>query len=104
MNRPETPTNAQLQARRSAAVPRGVASATPLFAHSAEGVHILDVEGRRYLDFASGIAVNILGHGHPVLTRAIQDQAATLIHVSNLYGSPQGEALAQFMAGATGAR
>ena len=36
-----------------------------------------------------------LGHGHPHLTKAIQDQAATLIHVSNLYGSPQGEALAQ---------
>ena len=39
--------------------------------------------------------MNLLGHGHPVLTKAIQDQAATLIHVSNLYGSPQGEALAQ---------
>jgi acetylornithine/N-succinyldiaminopimelate aminotransferase len=39
--------------------------------------------------------VNLLGHGHPVLTKAIQDQAATLIHVSNLYGSPQGEALAK---------
>ncbi|HWJ37327.1 MAG TPA: aspartate aminotransferase family protein, partial [Sphingomicrobium sp.] len=48
-----------------------------------------------YLDFAAGIAVNILGHGHPHLTKAIQDQAATLIHVSNLYGSPQGEAFAQ---------
>jgi acetylornithine/N-succinyldiaminopimelate aminotransferase len=39
--------------------------------------------------------VNLLGHGHPVLTKAIQDQAGTLIHVSNLYGSPQGEKLAQ---------
>src|SRR3546814_8330905 len=48
----------------------------------------------RYLDFASGIAVNLLGHGHPHLTKAIQDQAATLMHVSNLYGSPQGEAYA----------
>ena len=60
-----------------------------------EGCHLIGEDGERYLDFDSGIAVNILGHGHPVLTRAIQDQAATLIHVSNLYGSPQGEALAQ---------
>ena len=57
-----------------------------------EGVYLYGEKGEKYLDFASGIAVNLLGHGHPVLTRAIQDQAATLIHVSNLYGSPQGEA------------
>lgn len=60
-----------------------------------EGVYLYGEGGEKYLDFASGIAVNLLGHGHPVLTRAIQDQAATLIHVSNLYGSPQGEAYAQ---------
>jgi acetylornithine/N-succinyldiaminopimelate aminotransferase len=60
-----------------------------------EGCYLIGERGERYLDFASGIAVNLLGHGHPHLTRAIQDQAATLIHVSNLYGSPQGEALAQ---------
>ena len=60
-----------------------------------EGVYLYGEQGEKYLDFASGIAVNILGHGHPHLTRAIQDQAARLMHVSNLYGSPQGEALAQ---------
>jgi len=60
-----------------------------------EGVWLYGEGGEKYLDFASGIAVNILGHGHPHLTKAIQDQAATLIHVSNLYGSPQGEALAR---------
>src|SRR5215217_1687047 len=60
-----------------------------------EGAYLIGERGERYLDFASGIAVNLLGHGHPHLTKAIQDQAATLIHVSNLYGSPQGEALAQ---------
>lgn len=60
-----------------------------------EGVYLYGENGERYLDFASGIAVNLLGHGHPVLTKAIQDQAATLIHVSNLYGSPQGEAYAK---------
>jgi acetylornithine/N-succinyldiaminopimelate aminotransferase len=60
-----------------------------------EGVYLFGEQGEKYLDFASGIAVNLLGHGHPHLTKAIQDQAATLIHVSNLYGSPQGEALAK---------
>ena len=60
-----------------------------------EGVYLYGEQGEKYLDFAAGIAVNILGHGHPHLTLAIQKQAATLIHVSNLYGSPQGEALAQ---------
>lgn len=60
-----------------------------------EGCYLIGERGERYLDFASGIAVNLLGHGHPHLTKAIQDQAATLMHVSNLYGSPQGEALAQ---------
>jgi acetylornithine/N-succinyldiaminopimelate aminotransferase len=60
-----------------------------------EGVYLYGEKGEKYLDFASGIAVNLLGHGHPHLTKAIQDQAATLIHVSNLYGSPQGEAFAQ---------
>jgi acetylornithine/N-succinyldiaminopimelate aminotransferase len=60
-----------------------------------EGVYLYGEDGRQYLDFASGIAVNLLGHGHPHLTKAIQEQAATLIHVSNLYGSPQGEKLAQ---------
>ncbi|MEA3038606.1 MAG: acetylornithine/N-succinyldiaminopimelate aminotransferase [Sphingomonadales bacterium] len=60
-----------------------------------EGVYLYGEDGTKYLDFASGIAVNLLGHGHPHLTRAIQDQAATLMHVSNLYGSPQGEAFAR---------
>ncbi|HTN14209.1 MAG TPA: aspartate aminotransferase family protein [Sphingomonadaceae bacterium] len=60
-----------------------------------EGCYLIGERGERYLDFAAGIAVNALGHGHPHLTKAIQEQAATLMHVSNLYGSPQGEALAQ---------
>ena len=54
-----------------------------------EGVYLYGERGEKYLDFASGIAVNLLGHGHPHLTEAIAKQAATLIHVSNLYGSPQ---------------
>ena len=57
--------------------------------------HLIGEDGRRYLDFAAGIAVNLLGHSHAGLIGAIQRQAATLMHVSNLYGSPQGERLAQ---------
>lgn len=60
-----------------------------------EHCHLIDEDGTRYLDFASGIAVNLLGHSHPGLIGAIQRQAETLMHVSNLYGSPQGDALAQ---------
>ncbi len=60
-----------------------------------EHCHLIDEDGTRYLDFASGIAVNLLGHSHEGLIGAIQRQAQTLMHVSNLYGSPQGEALAQ---------
>ncbi|MDF1835200.1 MAG: aspartate aminotransferase family protein [Alteraurantiacibacter sp. bin_em_oilr2.035] len=59
-----------------------------------EHCHLIDEDGTRYLDFASGIAVNLLGHSHKGLIGAIQRQAETLMHVSNLYGSPQGEALA----------
>lgn len=60
-----------------------------------EGVYLIGDRGERYLDFASGIAVNLLGHSHPHLIGAIQKQAETLMHVSNLYGSPQGESLAK---------
>jgi len=60
-----------------------------------EHCHLIGEDGRRFLDFAAGIAVNILGHSHPGLTGAIQQQAARLMHVSNLYGSPQGENLAR---------
>ena len=57
--------------------------------------HLIGEDGARYLDFAAGIAVNLLGHSHEGLIGAIQRQAETLMHVSNLYGSPQGEHLAQ---------
>src|SRR3546814_5590177 len=60
-----------------------------------EGVYLIADDGRRFLDFAAGIAVNALGHSHPHLIGAIQKQAETLMHVSNMYGSPQGEHLAQ---------
>ncbi|BDW80745.1 acetylornithine aminotransferase [Erythrobacter sp. Dej080120_24] len=66
-----------------------------------EHCHLIGEDGTRYLDFASGIAVNLLGHSHQGLIEAIQRQAETLMHVSNLYGSPQGERLAQQLVDAT---
>ncbi|HEX7742361.1 MAG TPA: aspartate aminotransferase family protein [Sphingobium sp.] len=66
-----------------------------------EGCYLIGERGERYLDFASGIAVNLLGHGHPKLVKAIADQAATLMHTSNLYGMPLGEKFAQRLVDAT---
>src|SRR3546814_6021568 len=66
-----------------------------------DGCYLIDESGKRFLDFASGIAVNILGHSHPHLISAIQKQAATLMHVSNLYGSPQQEHFAQRLVDST---
>lgn len=57
-----------------------------------EGTRVWDETGKEYLDFGAGIAVCSLGHCHPAVTKAIADQAATLIHISNLYRNrPQGE-------------
>jgi acetylornithine/N-succinyldiaminopimelate aminotransferase len=50
-----------------------------------KGVFLYDLEGRRYLDFVSGLGVNALGHAHPRIVKTIREQAAKLIHVSNLY-------------------
>jgi len=59
-----------------------------------EGARLWTTDGRRFLDFGSGIATSSLGHGHPHLVKAIADQAAKVMHVSNLYRVPQAEQLA----------
>src|SRR4051795_13730948 len=59
-----------------------------------EGVWLFATDGERYLDFTSGVAVNSLGHAHPHLVAALQDQATRLWHMSNLFKSPDGERLA----------
>jgi acetylornithine/N-succinyldiaminopimelate aminotransferase len=59
------------------------------------GARVYDMEGREYLDFVAGIAVNVLGHGHPDLIVAIQKQAQHLIHASNLYYTEPQVSLAQ---------
>src|SRR5438309_5055755 len=50
-----------------------------------KGVFVYDLEDKRYLDFVAGLGVNALGHAHPRIVKTIRDQAAKLIHVSNLY-------------------
>ncbi len=59
-----------------------------------EGAWLWTVDGRRFLDFGSGIATTSLGHGHPHLAKTIAEQAAKVMHVSNLYRIPQAERLA----------
>jgi acetylornithine/N-succinyldiaminopimelate aminotransferase len=67
---------------------------TPVEFVDGDGVHLIDADGRRYLDFVSGIAVNALGYGDDGLRAALHAAADGLIHVSNLYATPAGEQLA----------
>ena len=66
----------------------------PVSFERGEGVWVWDTEGRRYLDGLAGIAVNTLGHAHPQLTAALQDQVGKMMHSSNLYTIPWQEKLA----------
>lgn len=66
-----------------------------------EGAYLYATDGRRFLDFASGIAVTALGHGHPHLVQALTEQARKLWHVANLHRIPQGERLAERLVAAT---
>jgi acetylornithine/N-succinyldiaminopimelate aminotransferase len=59
-----------------------------------QGSELWDVEGKRYLDFLGGLAVTSLGHSHPVVAEAIREQARTLLHVSNLFGTTIGPEVA----------
>jgi acetylornithine/N-succinyldiaminopimelate aminotransferase len=68
---------------------------------SGKGSWLFDEEGNRYLDFIGGIATNSLGHGHPALVGAIQEQAGKLIHCSNLYEIPVQAEVAGMLTGAT---
>jgi acetylornithine aminotransferase len=69
----------------------------PLSIVRGRGTKVYDLEGREYIDFVAGVAVNILGHGHPDLVQAIQRQAAQLIHTSNLYYTEPQVKLAQML-------
>ena len=79
---PVSQTNADLIARRNAAVAQGVASAAPIFASHAENAELWDVEGNRYIDFAGGIAVLNTGHRHPKVIAAAKAQEDHYTHTS----------------------
>jgi acetylornithine/N-succinyldiaminopimelate aminotransferase len=66
----------------------------PLALSHGEGAYVWDIQGRRFLDALSGIAVNTLGHRHPRFVAALTEQIHSIIHTSNLYGSPLQEKLA----------
>jgi 4-aminobutyrate aminotransferase / (S)-3-amino-2-methylpropionate transaminase / 5-aminovalerate transaminase len=76
------PTNAELVERRNSAVPRGVGHATPIYAARAENAEVWDVEGKRYIDFAGGIAVLNTGHRHPRVMAAVQAQLERFTHTA----------------------
>jgi acetylornithine/N-succinyldiaminopimelate aminotransferase len=66
-----------------------------------EGAWLTATDGARYLDFAGGVAVNVLGHAHPALVAALNEQAGKVWHVSNLYRIPEAERLAARLCAAT---
>jgi 4-aminobutyrate aminotransferase/(S)-3-amino-2-methylpropionate transaminase len=74
--------NQDLVSRRNAAVPRGIATASPIYADRAENAELWDVEGKRYVDFAGGIAVLNTGHRHPKVMAAVEDQMKRFTHTA----------------------
>ena len=76
----------------------------PVTFTAGSGSYLFDTEGRRYLDFTSGIAVNCLGHGHPALRRALDVQAGKLFHVSNYYQCDTTSLFAERLVAASGMR
>ena len=80
MQREPNFTNAALMARRRAALPTGLGQGFEIFVERAEGAEVWDVEGKRYIDFAGGIAVLNTGHRHPALVAAIAEQLGKFTH------------------------
>lgn len=77
-----TNTNKDLQARRQAVVPNGLATAFPIFADKAQNAELWDVEGNRYLDFIGGISVLNTGHSHPKIVKAVSEQVKKFSHTA----------------------
>jgi predicted acetylornithine/succinylornithine family transaminase len=89
-------TNAEVVAR-NAAHEVGVYARQPVAFVRGRGAELWDADGKRYLDFFAGLAVNNLGHCHPAVVEAIQTQAATLMHTSNVYHTVPGGELAALL-------
>ena len=96
-------TDAQDWRSRYAAAMMGSVPAPMQMLERGEGCYVWDVDGKRYLDFLAGIAVNALGHAHPVLVEAVSRQVGTLAHVSNYFASPPQLELAERLRRITGA-
>jgi acetylornithine/N-succinyldiaminopimelate aminotransferase len=76
---------------------QGTFKRQPITLVRGEGTHVWDSEGKRYLDFVAGIAVNVLGHCHPAIIEAVQQQVTQLVHVSNLYYNTRQIELAELL-------
>src|SRR5262245_47443719 len=75
------PTSAELHERRAAAVPRGIGHATAIYAKRAKNAEIWSEDGKRYIDFAAGIAVVNTGHQNPKVVAAVEEQLKSFSHV-----------------------
>ncbi|MBH5337889.1 acetylornithine transaminase [Streptomyces pactum] len=87
-------TNTELKQRWQGALMNNYGTPRLPLTHG-EGVRVWDADGKEYLDFVGGIAVNSLGHAHPAVVRAVSEQIATLGHISNLYIAEPPVALAE---------
>src|SRR6266705_4304994 len=74
----------------------------PVAIERGKGVLLYDLEGKRYLDFVAGLGVNALGHAHPRIVKIIREQAARVIHLSNLYYNEYQGQLAEKLCGLSG--
>src|ERR1700742_964561 len=95
-------TNTEDVQQRWSAVMMNNYGVPPVALASGNGAIVTDVDGKSYLDLLGGIAVNVLGHGHPAITDAVTRQMSTLGHTSNLYAAEPGVALAETLAGLLG--
>ncbi|HEY0591339.1 MAG TPA: aminotransferase class III-fold pyridoxal phosphate-dependent enzyme, partial [Thermoanaerobaculia bacterium] len=80
----------------------GTYNRTPFHPRSGKGAKLVDANGKEYWDLLGGIAVNVLGHQHPALVRTLKNEAASLLHVSNLYYHPAQGILAEQLVSASG--
>ena len=96
-------TNTHAMQQRWSAVMMNNYGVPPVALASGDGAVVTDVDGKSYLDLLGGIAVNVLGHGHPAVLDAVTRQMSTLGHTSNLYAAEPGIALAEALIGLLGA-
>ena len=92
-------TNASIKAEATKYIINTYGEARALAFVRGDGAYVWDADGKRYLDFLGGIAVNALGHCHPAVVAAITEQAKTLLHCSNLYYIEPQVRLAKLLAG-----